>query len=378
MRNIRGGMMQLMMSSLVIALAGNLGHAQSVITDNDIFRAGNTATWMKLSGSSLKSYATLKTTGWGIGGGYIGTSAQAVVHMGANLCIFIADPGSDDIASFNSKVHVANYSDPTGSGAWTGTAIAVHGTTLFAGYSASVNIGVWTINPDCSLTLANSAANTPTPDPVNDLAVSPDGKTLIATYGYQNVDSFAISGTALTEKGPFTAVGYPAGIDITSDSNFVLVGDFSTNQTQVEIFPIHSDSTLGASDSYLIAQGGADSNNIWISPDETLLYVSNNISFQVTTLKFTEGASPQHRLTFDCLTTLKSAGRTIYNTGGLATEATSGNGAFLYVAEAGNPSGIALLQVPQGGCPTEVSGSPFNNATNWWPITLTVDPPRPF
>jgi len=371
-------LLKLSAALVMVVLAGVCGEAQSVITDNDVYRSGNTAAWMKLSGSSLKPYATLATGGWGIGGGFIGTNAQAVAHIGTSVCIFISDPGSDDIAAFNSKKHLGNYADPTGSGAWTGTAIAVYGTSLYAGYSASVNIGVWTINSDCSLTLSSPAANTPTPDPVNDLAVSPDGRTLIATYGFQNVDSFAISGTTLSEKGPFKAVGYTAGIDITSDSKFVLVGDFSNSRTQVEILPLNSDGTLGASDSYLIAQGGADSNNIWISPDETLLYVSNNVSFQVTTVLFNENASLQHRLIFDCITTLKSAGRTIYATGGLATEATSGNGNFLYVTEAGNPSGIALLEIPPGGCPMEVSGSPFDNATQWWPITVTADPPRPF
>jgi len=352
--------------------------AQSVITDNDPDRTTNTATWMELSGGVLVSHATLTTKGWGLGAGAFGTNAQAVAKVGSNMCIFISDPGSDDITAFNATTYVGQYTDFSGSGAWTGIALAVHGTTLYAGYSASVNIGVWTINADCSLTLARGASATPTWAPVDDIAVTPNGATLIATYGYQNVDSFAISGATLIEKGPFTTVGYTAGIDITKDSKYAIVGDFSANQTEVEILPINANSTLGATDNYVIAQGGLDSNNVWLSPDQTLLYVSNNVSIQITTLNFKESAGTGKRLTFDCLTRLNTTGRAVNYSGGLATEAASGVGGYLFVTEVGNPSGIALLKLTKGQCPAEVSSSPFDNAAGFLPVTVTVYPPRPF
>jgi hypothetical protein len=363
---------------LIATLTG--ATAQNVVTNNDVYRATNSATWMRLSGSELTIYDTLETKGWGLGGGFFGTSAQVVAGAGANVCVFIADPGSDDIAAFNSKQYVGSYNDPTGSGAWKGLALAVHGAQLYAGYSASVNIGLWRINADCSLTLANSAANTPSYAPVDGLAVSPDGKTLVAAYGELDVDSFAISGTKLKERGPFPATGPTAGIDITSDSKFAITADYSENETQVEIFPINADGTLGASDYYLIAQGGANSNNVWLSPDETLLYISNNYSAQVTTMLFDEKAGTQNRLTFDCLTTLNSPGGNFYSSG-LATAETTGTGSFLYVAEAGingAPSAIGLLAVQKGSCPVEVVGSPFLNPAGAWPITIAAYPPRPF
>jgi hypothetical protein len=354
--------------------------AQSVITNNDIYRAPNSATWMKLSGSELKPVATLKTKGWGLGGGFFGTAAQAVVQVGSNVCVFIADPGSDDIAAFNGTMYVGNYIDPAGSGAYDGIALAVHGDQLYAGYSASVNIGVWSIKPDCALVLASSAANTPSWAPIDDLAVSPNGKTLVVTYGEHDIDSFAILGTKLKEKGPFPSAGNTAGIDITSDSKYAIVADFSANQTQVEVFPLNWNSSLGPTDDYVVPQGGSNSNNVWLSPDETLLFVSNSNSAQITTLRFDEKAGAQHRLSFDCLTSLNTAGGSFYALG-MATEETTGRGGFLYVAQAGRnggPSGIALLQIPQDGCPAEVSGSPFINSAGMWPVTLTAYPPRPF
>lgn len=362
------------------------GHAQDaaathyVVTDNDIYRATNSATVFKLSGASLKRSKPLLTGGWGLGGGYFGTTLQTVATVGSNMCVFVSDPGSDDIAAFNSTTKVGNYSDPTGSGAWSGISLVARGTTLYAAYSASVSIGVWTINSNCSLTLANAAMNTPTYVPVNDLAVSPNGKTLVVSYAQQNVDSYAVSGSTLTEKGPYNTFGDTAGIDITKDSKFAIFGDFSTTATQVEILAINSDSSLGRSDEYNVAEGGQDSNEVWLSPDQTLLYVSNNVSLQVTTLKFKEGAAIGKRLAFDCITKLNNPGKAIFNSAGLATESSTGTGGYLYVAEWGNPSAVALLKLPKGGCPAEVSGSPFRNptASGDFPVTLSAYPPRPF
>lgn len=370
-------------------LAQDAATPHYVITANDIYRAPNSATVFRLSGSSLVSSPALDTSGWGIAGGYYGTNQQTVIKVGTSVCAYVGDPGSDDIAAFNttsftSPVKVGNYDDPTGSGAYTGIALAARGSALFAGYSASVNIGVWAINADCSLTLGSSASNTPTPAPVNDLAVTPNGATLIATYGQTNpgVGAFAISGTALTAMGPYNTNGPTAGIDITEDSKFAIIGDYSLDLTQVEIFPIKSDSSLGSEDYYNIAGGGGDSNNVWLSPDETILYVSSNVSLQITTLRYTETNAAGHRLKFACLSPqLKSpAGGSIYNTVGLATAAGTGNGGYLYVAEVGNPSAVALMQISSYGCPVEVSGSPFvnPNSANGFPTTVSAYPPRPF
>jgi hypothetical protein len=363
--------------------------AHYAITDNNVYRAPNSATVFHLSGSSLVSSPALHTTGWGNASGYFGTSLQTLAKVGTAVCVFVADPGSDDIGAFNatkfsSPTHVGNYLDPSGSGAYAGIALAARGSTLFAGYSASVNIGVWTINSDCSLTLAGSASNTPIPAPADGLAVSPDGKTLVATYGQTSpgVGSFAISGATLTAKGPYNTTGYTGGLDITKDSKYVVIGDFNSSFTQVEIFPISADSSLGSSDFYYIPGGGADSSNLWLSPDETVLYVSNNVSLQITTLTFRESAAAGHRLAFACLSSVlkNPVGGTNYNTGGLATEAATGKGGYLYVAEWGNPSAVGLMQIPSNGCVTEVSGSPFVNSlgANGFPLTVIAYPARPF
>jgi hypothetical protein len=372
--------------------AQDAGIPHYVITNNDVYRAPNSAGVFQLSGSSLVSAPALQTKGWGIGGAYFATHAQTVVTMGSTVCVFVADQGSDDIAAFNAggfsnPTKVGNYTDRSGSGAYIGTSLAARGATLFAGYTASVNIGVWTINSDCSLTLASAARNTPTPAPVDGLAVTPDGRTLVATYAQTTpgVGSFAISGSTLTPKGPYNATAGTAGIDITKDSRYAIVGEYGGTFTQVEVFPINSDSSLGTSAAYSFPQGGFNSNNVALSPDETRLYINNNASFQVTTLAFHEQAPPGKQLEFFCvsnrLTTPPSS--TLFYTTGLTTAATTGKGGYLYVVEGsftsfGVQSAVGLLQIPSDTCPAEVGGSPFPLEAGSAATTLSAYPLRPF
>ena len=367
--------------------------AHFAIVNSDLYRAANTAAVFQLSGSSLLSAPPLQTTGWGIGAGYFATNGQAVAAMGSNVCVFVADPGSDDIAVFNaaslsSPTKVGNYNDPSGSGVYLGTTLATRGGMLFAGYTASVNIGVWTINADCSLTLASAASKTPTPAPVDQIAVSPDGRTLVATYGQSapGVGSFAISGSTLTPKGPYNTAAGTAGVDITKDSKYAIIGEFGGTFTQVEVFPIKSDGALGTSSVYSFPQGGFNSNNVFLSPDETRLYIDNNASFQITTLSFSEQAPAGKQFQFYCvsnpLRTLPS--NFLEYTTGLAASSPIGKGGYLYVLEEGyNPAfvaapALALMQIPPDGCPAEVAGSPYALPSGSEPTTVSAYPPRPF
>ncbi len=118
-----------------------------VVTGDDIYRAPNSGSVFRLSGSTLLKAPALETGGWGIGGAYFGANGQAIATIGSNVCVFVTDSGSGDIAAFDagaftSPSKVGNYIDPSGSGAYLGTTLAVHGDKLFTGYTASVSIGV--------------------------------------------------------------------------------------------------------------------------------------------------------------------------------------------------------------------------------------------
>ena len=373
--------------------AQDAGTGNYVVSANDIYRAPNSAGAFRLVGSSLLAAPTLQTGGWGIGGTYFGTNAQAIATVGSNVCVFVSDPGSDDIAAFNAggfsnRQKIGNYFDPSGSGAYLGTTLVTRGSLLFVGYTATVNIGVFTINADCSLTLANAASHTPIPAPVDGLAVSPDGTTLIATYGQSEpgVGSFAISGTTLTPKGPYNTTVGTAGVDITKDSKYAIIGEYGGTFPQIEIFPINADSSLGASAAYSFPQGGFNSNNVMLSPDETRLYVTNNSSFQVTALAFNEHAGTGKQLSFFCISNpLRApAGNLPAYISGIAMAETTGKGGYLYVIEASfGPtfaieSAVSLLQIPADTCPAEVSGSPFLLPAGSSATTPSAYPPRPF
>jgi hypothetical protein len=380
-------------TSIVTLQAQDAGIGRYVITANDIYRAPNSAGIFRLVQSTLVTAPTLQTNGWGIGGTYFGTNAQALATVGSNVCIFVSDPGSDDIAAFtagnfSNPQKVGNYSDPSGSGAYLGTTLAVRGSHLFVGYTATVNIGVFTINSDCSLTLANAASKTPVPAPIDGLAVSPDGRTLIATYAQSEpgVGSFAISGTTLTPKGPYNTTVGTAGVDITKDSKYAVIGEYGGTFPQVEIFPINSDSSLGSGAAYSFPQGGFNSNNVMLSPDETRLYITNNSSFQVTTLAFDEKAGPGKQLTFFCISSpLRTpSGNSPAYASGIATAEPTGKGGYLYVIGASYNSSfiieaaVSLLQIPTDTCPAEVTGSPFLLPAGSSATTPSAYPPRPF
>ena len=112
--------------SLTTLRAQDAGVGHYVITADDIYRAPNSAGVFRFLGGTLLTAPTLQTNGWGIGGGYFGTNGQALATVGANVCIFVSDSGSDDIAAFNAggfsnPQKIGNYSDPSGSGACPGT-----------------------------------------------------------------------------------------------------------------------------------------------------------------------------------------------------------------------------------------------------------------
>ena len=97
-------------------------------------------------------------------------------------------------------------------------------------------------------------------------------------------------------------------------------------------------------------------------------------------LNFKERAAAGKHLTFNCLSSplRQPAGGTIYDSGAIATSSQTAKGGYLYVAEWGVPSAVALMQIPATGCPVEVTGSPFVNSAGGFPDSLAVYPKRPF
>jgi 6-phosphogluconolactonase (cycloisomerase 2 family) len=363
--------------------------ADDFVYTGDNENGPGTATQFELTGTTLTKVRTLHTGGNGAArrnAPFLAQNRQAIAKFGSNLCVFVSDAGSSDIASFNHAIKVGNYSNAELTGSNLGIALAItpNGEVLYAGYTGSLNIGVWQVNSDCSLTLVNTVSADGAQ--VDGMAVSPNGETLVVTYPNGAVchgrpqcrlDSFAISGTSLTEIGPYEGSLETAGLDITKDSKYVIAGVANLNTTIIEIYPIESNSALGTATEFTVSEGGVNSNNVRLGPNERFLYVSNNESFQVTTLKFVE--SPL-KLTFACIATLNNPKDAYFNTAGLATSSPSGNGSNLYIAETGtSASAVGLASIdPTTGCLTEDAESPFLTGHGFGLGSLTAYPRRLF
>jgi len=211
------------------AFAGNPTYA---IT-NDDNPTGNTGTvFVRSPRGQLTILKTLQTGGTGFGGGYFGAPRIVIGNNGD--CIFLADSGSGDIASFRQATgfsKVGNYSGGSLQGNYAGIGLAASqdGKFLYAAYSASSNIQAWGIGAG-----SEACQLTPIGQPVGDidetgpLAVSNDGKVLIVLEpDDQVVLAFKSANGVLTPLGspielenePQCSKGCtPGGLDITNVS----------------------------------------------------------------------------------------------------------------------------------------------------------------
>jgi len=355
--------------------------APEVVTNNDL-KGQNTASFFKFTGTVLQEQQTGPTLGKGIGGGFAGLNRIALGGSRQVLCGFISDAGSSDITVIKvvNKVVtvVGKFSDAHGSGKAQGIGLAsVGGKFLFAAYTSSKNIGVWQVLSGCKLKIL---ANYKTPYAVAGMRETPNGQALIVGYGsgVNKVDSFSIGTTgALTEHGPYRATGGASGVDITADSGFAIFGDTTSSTTEVEIYPIHSNGTLGKDNNFGgngTLGNGKGSSNVWLSVDEKYLFVSNNSSKQVTSLGFTETPS----LSYINITTVNNASK-ISSVAQVGTVLDTGSGGFLVLAEDGSPNSfLGLLKINPDGSTTEVAGSPFSTGQGPGLQSLLVGPTRGF
>jgi len=116
---------------------------------------------------------------------------------------------------------------------------------------------------------------------------------------------------------------------------------------------------------------------VWLSPDETLLYVSDNLSGQVTAAHFNKTAGT---LRFACISKpLRGHGTKWTFSSAIATEATTGNGAAVWVAEDSDSIGILKVTWQAGKCTlTESNKSPAHDSNTPNLCWLNAFPTRTF
>lgn len=375
-----------------------------VVTNDDV-NGTNTVTFYQASGTSsapkLTRTKTVKTGGTGLGGGYFGIVRQVLVKDGNDECVFSADGGSNDVAAIILKTRkvVGNYKgssgDTDGAGGM-GLAVNPNGKYLYTAFSGSSTIATFTINSGCTLTFVSDVAaaglNGGFPHGMASRQAAPLSDIMVVAYGDGSIESFNISGGAPVSNNDLQlSTGYikdsvfPDGVDITKDGHYAIFGDASAGFSEVEVSDISSGS-LAATVKYGGADGslgkGVAANNVELSPDESLLYISDNLSGQVTAAQFDKNAGT---LQFGCISkALRGYGTKWSYSSAIAMEKSSGSGSVLWVAEdprGSGPSSIGMVDVNSKGgkCTlTEAKHSPASDPKSLNLCWLNAFPQRPF
>ncbi len=350
-------------TALFIFGATYLARAQSgteyIVTNDDLApQLLSTITVFKVSPSGKISQQGKIEIGLGIQGGYFAAPRILATNVGGTDCVFASAAYFSEITAvaIDTQEVVGNFAgSASDSGFSNGVGLALNQAYLYAGYSTSSTIGTFAVGPGCSLTFIGdvtaAGVNGGTPD-----GIAVHGNLLIVTYEDGSMESFNVaSGLPISNGDLQLSTGYatdnlPDGVQITADGHYAIFGDDSTTTT-VEVSDISSGS-LTPTIVYNVGTA-SNSNNVLLSPDESLLYIANEASGQVTAAFFnaaTGVVSPGCNSA-----TLKRFDNTWVYAAGLGTAANTGTGRQVYVAEYGAPSSIGVVDVQSNGAQCTLS-----------------------
>jgi len=372
-----------------------------ITNDDNQYPNGNSASIYSIgSGGALNLITTIPTGGYGRGGGYYAAGRVNVLRSKTQNCAYIGDavgpnnsrPG--DVASIDMSTLklVGTYPGTAlDSGALWGIGLAENpaGTFLFAAYSTSGTIATYAQAADCVLKYRSEVitigANVGS---VDGMRVTPNGKYLIVAYSDASIGSYAINPKtgvlSLVARYLVADSALASSVDITADGKWVLFGtnSFGTGG-EVEVAPIHADGALGTTFGYIPIGQGENSSNAWLSPDETLIYISDNSSGQITAVPFDAKTGLINKSAACTSAVLKNFNSTWQALGSVTTRGLTKLGSPLYAGEWSytNPGGIAIVDVSVkgGACTlTETADSPVADPVSDFLMTVGVDPPREF
>jgi hypothetical protein len=327
------------------------------------------------------------TEGYGIGGGYFASNRVAVLDNDSQQCVYASQATEGTIAGISINTleitGVASGSD-NDTGTTNGIGLVLNNQYLYANFSDSGNIGTFQIQPGCTLTFISDISPLGLQGGVVS-AMAINGNIMVVSYNDGSIESFNISSGVPVSNGDeqnstaylaSSGATYPNGVDITQDGRFAIFGDTATSTT-VEVSDISS-GKLTKTTVYNLAST-PNSSNIALSPDETLLYISNNQGDRLTAALFDSSTG---RLSSPCASpTLRNYVADFSYLASMAFENTTGNGGVVYIAEFGAPSWIAMVQVgsSNGKCTlTELSTSPVADPNSSGLLSIQSFPPRPF
>lgn len=375
---------------LVSALAAAATGEHYLITNDDAgpFLPTGATFYTVGTGGVLGLKEQVITGGEGIGGGYFGAKRVVALNSGSQQCVYASEALTGDIVGIvvsTLEIGGSAFGSSTDGGTTNGIGLAVNGTYLYASFTDSNTIGTFQVQPGCSLTFINDVSVAGLQGGVIDaMAIRED--TMVVTYGDGSIESFDIAnGTPVSNgdeqnstaatKSAFST--YPNGIDITKDGHYALFGD-SSNSTVVEV----SDIASGKLTPTVVYNLGTalSSSNIMLSPDETLLYISNTQGDKITAAFFDKTTG---KVSHGCASgLLRGYVKDWSYLAELATETNTATGAVVYVAEFGAPqSSIGMVKVSSvdGKCTlAELPSSPVFDPNSAGLLSIGTFPPRSF
>ena len=329
----------------------------------------------------------------GMPGGYFPVKRVVALNTGGNQCVFASDAATGEIDGVDVNTlalvgHAKGLSGDTGLS--NGIGLALSAQYLYASFTDSSTIGTFQIEPSCGLSFVGDVTVGGLQAGIID-GMAVHGNTLVATYGDGSIESFSLASVIPVSKGDkqnstgsLGGSSYPSAVDITQDGRFALFGDTSTS-TMIEV----SDMSSGKLTKTVVYQSAASisSSNIMLSPDQTLLYISNTQGDRITAAFF---APKNGKLTKGCVSGLLRGYSTVWTyLGGLGLASDTGNGGGVYVAEFGVPSSTEFgtpssiaeirLQVSNGECSlAEAPSSPAPDPNSPGLLSIATFPPRSF
>ena len=331
-----------------------------LITNDNI--TTNTATIYKiLANGSLTLVTTLTTGGTGNLSGFFATANINVPRSTAQACAFVSDGNPNfvtatipDVAAINLKTLKVVGTFPArarDNGSDDGVALADAGNFLIAAFSGNTSffqpptLGTYQILAGCKLKYLGSITalglNRGTPIGIK---ATPNGKILIVSYSDSSVGSFSISATGklkLIGQEATSTGALAAGVDITADGKWVIFGDAATPPA-VDVAPIKSNGALGPTVNYSPFNVSANSNNVLLSPDGTVLFVGNNSLGTVAAAPFSKSTGKVD-IAHSCTSgILKLFDLDWFDGAGLSFSSTTGTGGKIYLAQVGFRRPVSL------------------------------------
>jgi 6-phosphogluconolactonase (cycloisomerase 2 family) len=381
------------MVALILGLFVVSAHASSVpqyvvANDDSAFPYPTGVSFYTIAANGLPVFLQRVNTGqFGIGGGYFGMNRAVALNSSTQQCVYASEAANDDIVGIDVSTLTVGGSgsgSQTDDGTSNGIGLAVNSNYLYASFSASNTIGTFAVQPGCSLAfIGDTAVNGLHGGFINGMAVH--GTMLVASYTDGSIESFDISGGTPVSNGDEQTSSatvasadatYANSIDITSDGHYAIFGDTST-AFSVEV----SDISSGKLSKTVIYESpvSISSSTIMLSPDESVLYVINTQGATVSALFFNQSTG---QLSTGCTSApLSGLAQSWSYLAGLALVSQTGNGSGVYVAEFGNPSGIAMVTLTVSGATCtlqEISGSPVSDPNSPGLLSIGTFPPRSF